>query len=242
MLNLPAHTEIFVTKDGSPTLCFQRADGYVEKMHHSGGALSESLFIYHQALVEGLKIVENPKILSVGLGLGYNELIVAAELIAHPAKTACLWSFENLDALRNGFLSWIIDDARGPLADVYDSVALGISCQFKLTSVQLKSWLAEAYSSGRWQLRRSFPDDIENVWANIVFYDAYSRKMNPELWIEGELVAVFERHLEPNAVLATYAATGALNRTLKRLGFRLTPKAGFLGKRESTLAIRDSVR
>lgn len=241
MWNLPDETEIFVTADGSPTLCFKRGDGYVEKMHHSGGALSESLYIYHQALLEGLKFGP-AKVLSVGLGLGYNELITAAELSRRGDTEFRLWSFETVGELREGFIAWITEEAQGPLPTVFDTVALGVARHFKLEPAELKHWLKKAQASGQWQIRKSFPQDLDQVMGNIVFYDAYSRKMDPELWNEDALVTAFERHLEPAAVLATYAATGALNRTLKRLGFRPTPKAGFLGKRESTLAIRDSLR
>lgn len=238
MWNLPSQTEIFVTSDGSPTLCFKRADGYAEKMHHSGGALSESLYIYHHALLEGLHLGA-PRVLSVGLGLGYNELIAAGEFLRRGTTDFRLWSFETVPALREGFLAWTAGETEGDLLPILDDVALQVAAHFAVEASQLRAWLQNARENGFWEMRTTFPEDLEGVQANVVFYDAYSRKMDPELWDEEALVQALDRHLEPRAVLATYAATGALNRTLRRLGFRPIPKAGFMGKRESTLAIRD---
>jgi tRNA U34 5-methylaminomethyl-2-thiouridine-forming methyltransferase MnmC len=52
------------------------------------------------------------------------------------------------------------------------------------------------------------------------------------------LVEQLGRILAPQAVLATYAATGTMNRALRTLGFKILEKPGFQGKRESTLAVR----
>jgi hypothetical protein len=194
MWNLPDETEIFVTADGSPTLCFKRGDGYVEKMHHSGGALSESLYIYHQALLEGLKLGP-AKVLSVGLGLGYNELITAAEICRRGDTEFRLWSFETLTALRDGFVAWITEDAQGPLPSVFETVANSVAVHFSLAALDLKSTLKLAHSEGHWQMRGAFPQDLDGVMGNVVYYDAYSRKMDPELWDEEALVAAFEKHL-----------------------------------------------
>lgn len=238
MLNLPANSEIFMTADGSPTLSYRRLDGYAEKMHHSAGALSESLFIY----LEALKLASVPHVLSVGLGLAYNEMLTAAHMIQKQIVDYKIWSFESLPELRDGFRNWLMGDDLGELATTLTEVERQTSLHFQLTPGDIRAELCAALAEGRLELRQAFPEDSAGVQAHVVFYDAYSRKMNAELWEEPQLVKTFTEVLSETCVLATYAATGSLNRALKQLGFRLINKTGFQGKRESTLAIRESIR
>ena len=69
---------IVTTADGSPSLSIEDSSGYVEKMHHAAGAMSESIYIYGEAVQKVLDRRWPLRVLSVGLGLGYNELITAA--------------------------------------------------------------------------------------------------------------------------------------------------------------------
>ncbi|NJL25980.1 MAG: hypothetical protein HC902_12985 [Calothrix sp. SM1_5_4] len=83
MNEYPSSIEVLTTKDGSPTLAFRREDGYVEKMHHADGAVSESFYIYGEALEICRRNIgpgEPVRAISVGLGLGYNELIAIGRL------------------------------------------------------------------------------------------------------------------------------------------------------------------
>jgi len=62
--------------------------------------------------------------------------------------------------------------------------------------------------------------------------------MDPELWQEVDLTRFIGEASATHSVLATYAATGALNRALRRNQFVLESKVGFAGKRQSTFARR----
>jgi tRNA U34 5-methylaminomethyl-2-thiouridine-forming methyltransferase MnmC len=239
MSSLPRNCEIFVTQDGSPTLLWTREDGYAEKMHHSGGALSESFYIYHEALLDVISREWPVRVLSIGLGLGYNELIAIGEMHRRGLTDWRVSSFETEDFLREGFKAWLAGENCGPLGEVLDAVASGVAGRFAITAMELKTAAHHALKSARLELRRGFPEDAKDVGGcTCVFYDAYSKKMNPELWIEDDLLKHLQACIAETCVLTTYAATGSLNRALKRLAFRLTPRTGFLGKRESTLAIR----
>lgn len=236
---MPVPMQIFITEDGSPTLILTYENGSAEKMHHSGGALSESFFIYHTALRTIFEHGWRPRILSLGLGLGYNELIAVGEMHKSEVADWRLWSFEIQDVLRSGFIKWL-EDSPTDLGDVYDQVLLGVAGKLGMTAEDLKILTVAAVKSGKLILRGSFPAEAGDMTAcTCVFYDAFSKKMDPDLWDEPQLRARLEKRLAPQCVLATYAATGVLNRILKSLGFRLLPRAGFLGKRESTLAIRE---
>lgn len=239
MISLPPKTEVFYTLDGSPTLCFERGDGYREKMHHSGGALSESLYIYYGALRAALDAGFAPAVLSVGLGLAYNEMLTQAELLRR--EDWRLWSFEPVEALREGFRAWIYGEDRGELADVLACVCAQTSASFAITPEMLRAGLRSSLDCGRLELRGAFPEAAGGTLANVVYYDAYSRKMDEELWAEQMLTRTFSELLQPDCVLATYARTGNLNRSLRQLGFRASGKIGFAGKRESTMAFRGHI-
>lgn len=236
MTGLPPQLEILNTGDGSPTISYKRADGYIEKMHHSGGALTESLYIYHHGLELALQEGCPPHVVSLGLGLGYNELIALAEFQRRNQPGFRIWSFEADEYLREQFANWL-KEKDGPLTAIYDEILKSIESHFKISG--LKQLATEHYNQENIQLRGSYPKEIagvENVGA--FFFDAFSNKMSPELWQELDMLKSLKELLSPRAVLCTYAATGALNRVLKQLGFRLLDRPGFQGKRESTLAIR----
>ncbi|MGE4132198.1 MAG: MnmC family methyltransferase [Bdellovibrionales bacterium] len=228
--------EIFITADASPTLSFKREDGYAEKMHHSQGALTESLYIYHSALLLAHQMGAPMHIVSVGLGLAYNELISLAELHLQkvPGK---IWSFEVEGLLVENLRRWCQDDLDHdqPLHLVGQRVAQ----HFAMDPSVLKAVASSALREGRWELRGGFPEALGDLAEiGLIFFDAFSSKMSPRLWAEDVLVQSLQHRLAERSVFTTYAATGSLNRALRTLGYSLSKRPGFSGKRESTLAIR----
>src|SRR5690606_37298150 len=100
--------ERVLTGDGSPSVVLGSPQQAYECMHHRGGALSESLFIYHAALERALELGVEPKVLSVGLGLGYNEAITIATLISkEKLKPLQLDSFESDPLIRGHYVRWL---------------------------------------------------------------------------------------------------------------------------------------
>jgi tRNA U34 5-methylaminomethyl-2-thiouridine-forming methyltransferase MnmC len=205
-------------------------------MHHSGGALTESLYIYHYGLNMALNEGCPPHVVSLGLGLGYNELIALAEFQRRNQPEFKIWSFEADEYLRAQFTQWL-QGRSGTLSAIYDEISASVEAHFKIES--LRTMAVEHFQNGSLQLRGSYPVDTNNVEdVGVFFFDAFSNKMSPELWQELNMRETLSQLLSPHALLCTYAATGALNRVLKQLEFRLLDRPGFQGKRESTLAIR----
>jgi tRNA U34 5-methylaminomethyl-2-thiouridine-forming methyltransferase MnmC len=229
--------EIFTTADGSPTLSFRRSDGYIEKMHHTGGALTESLYIYHHGLKKALEAGFPAKVISVGLGLAYNELITLAEFMKREVRGK-IWSFETMPFLRESFESWADGHAPTEYAALLDDIALRLEAHFEISD--LRGRAKQALASGELELRGPFPGDAVRVdSAAVIFYDAFSNKMTPELWNETELRNILEPLIGEQVVLCTYAQTGALKRVLKALSFQLEKRPNFRGKRGSTLAVKN---
>ena len=71
--------------------------------------------------------------------------------------------------------------------------------------------------------------------ADLIFFDAFSPKKQPELW-ELPLLEKVAASMNPNAVFLTYCASGKLKRDLKSLGFIVDDVPGPPGKKEMTRA------
>lgn len=232
--------EITITADGSPSLRVANSDGYVEKMHHSDGALSESLYIYGEAVDEIIKHRWPLRVLSLGLGLGYNELIVAAKAVQSGVlpQNSLLYSFEIEPLLRESFLNWVLGQP-GAFQELYDLILQSLAAGIQMKTDAILDWLKQAYQSDCWRIRASFPNEAHDVKEmTCMLYDAFSNKMSPELWTEEVITSQLQNLCAETCVFSTYAATGALNRALRTTGFQKQERPGFSGKRESTFAIR----
>lgn len=233
------HQFIF-TQDGSPSLLTTYESGITEGMHHSGGAAAESLYIYGAALKEGLHLAGSLRVMSLGLGLGYNELITAA--LAPTERFSSLITYEIDTVLKDNFLKWLQKERleaewQTGLDAVLNSTAKAVEVPPEPIRERLLSW----HQTGSWQLCGAFPESLKpEDQFNVIFYDAFSRKMDEELWSEEFLTGFLGRHAAPECILATYAANGNLKRALKAQGFKTIERPGFSGKKQSTLAVRIS--
>ena len=235
------------TGDGSPTLEFHYDTGIIEKMHHGKGAFSETLYIYKPALI-------GTRILSIGLGLGYNEIMTAAYAVKEGLEDSCfLMSFEKETFLSEQLLNYIQQASHIDLSAYFNPTALRddfmiayediftrMATHFGIDSSQIKATLAQWIMDGRWVLKGEF--SVENGPQQEpfhgIFFDAFSDKMSPEFWTEDFLLRFLDLWSAPSCILATYAAKGVLTRALKAKGFSVELREGFGGKKESTLATR----
>lgn len=100
--------QFITTEDGSPSLRIVTGAGLTESMHSLRGALSETEYIYGQAVSKTLELESSLRVLSMGLGLGYNELLTAALWIqSENSGEFYLESFESVDELKAYFLAWL---------------------------------------------------------------------------------------------------------------------------------------
>jgi hypothetical protein len=225
------------TADGSPTLS-QEENG--EWMHHRQGAFSETQFVYGEAVSRVLPISPAPAFVSVGLGLGYVEFLLAARAVqANARESFAIRSFESQVVLRENFTEWLKGKTEGEFGNAYDSIAQLYAQHFDVPPQKLKDCLREWLEAGRWKLEASL--DTAVLWArryDAILYDAYSSETAPELWNEELLGGVLSNAAGPRCTFATYASTGSLKRILEKHRFRLEARPGFSGKRECTLAVR----
>lgn len=250
------------TADGSYSANFK--DG--EWMHNSQGAFSETVYIYLPVIKETFRSLSKDQastqicLGSIGLGLGYIELLACGELFANYRSEYTSFqivSYESDWYLRNSFdfflknSSAIIEREINKKVEeitidfVYFSIVFHVCNYFKISLQEFSVFLQTAISRKIVQLNAAFSGkhDTQTEGENAVFrgicFDAFSAHTSPELWDEN-LLENLMAHADPICFFGTYASKCSLKRILKSHGFTLHKKSGFQGKRESTFAVRST--
>ncbi len=224
------------TADGSMTACF----GEAETMHSLRGAFSETVYIYGTALDRAREKVESPNTLSLGLGLGYVEILSTAYALK-ALDTPRGESFESVPELTQSFLAWLGGKSEVLVPhSLYDDVATRTENLTGISSVLIRERLAEAIRSGAWILSPALTVESKSKQKfQCVAFDAFSKKSTPELWTREFLDHFLSTTCDSPCVLSTYACTGHLKRALKDAGFALEIREGYASKRDSTIAARE---
>ena len=135
------------TRDGSPSL---RNLATGEPMHNLAGAFHESLYIYFEGLRKSMSFSSNPHILSVGLGLAYNELISVAYFKKSNICNFKLVSYEKEQTLIDGIREWthLGERAMGPWARGYEIILAYTADSFGLSKTHLRQALGKLLMMG----------------------------------------------------------------------------------------------
>lgn len=264
-----------ITGDGSPTLRW----GSGESMHHSGGAASESVYIYRTALeflssssrvqkvTQQISLTEEliqsstlfcqdeMVIMSLGFGVGYNELLVADWILRNRFREdqIKLYSYEKEKFLYEDFNLWL-ENMKSPLGEVFDLIleklfsndGIGNSVETgKEKSSQLQK--KEEIKKTLWSLKQKnqwiqesalIPPFESKEKFHLFLFDAFSNKTTPELWDNTFLDTLFQKNTATPCVFSTYACRGDLKRVLQKNEFQFQKRLGFKGKRDATLAFK----
>jgi tRNA U34 5-methylaminomethyl-2-thiouridine-forming methyltransferase MnmC len=223
--------ELVETSDQSPTLRWLASETQ-ETMHHRGGAYSETQQIYGNPLRVSLTGGGRSAV-SVGLGLGYNEILVAIEALKNQVAPGNfrLLSYESDPFLH--FLTWVQNTET---EYVYDEIFQFFN---ESNKPEAKNWLRESFKLGAWKLEGALLEDFSlSETYELILYDAFSAKTSPHLWQEEFLSRFFEVACSAKSQISTYACMGPLKRALRKNGFQLVIRDGFQSKRNSTLGIR----
>jgi hypothetical protein len=225
--------EVIKTLDGSPTLRWSEGN-LVEDMHNSQGAYAETQAIYGWAVREGLAQGLR-SFVSVGLGLGYNEFLVAAECVrlGIPPNYVRIRSFEPVAELKLQFLEALSSQqCKLPYAEMFES--------FRADYVDIsaiKMFLLQARQVRSWNLDSKLNE--ETVWEEkfeVFLYDAFCGLSSPQLWQEEFLNDFLLKASGSRALFTTYACKSSLRRALLKNNFIVEMPAGFGGKRQCTRA------
>lgn len=232
--------EIKLTEDGSPTAYFTGdSEERGETMHSLKGALSETLYIYGSPQELVRTQLTKPHLFSLGLGLGYFEIISSALSIKYSQPLLGV-TYEISEDLRNGFFNWLKSSSEPTeLGPVYQTILALVSQKFNFSEEQIYLNLKNSIKEGDWQLYKELTASTPILQkSNIIAFDAFSSKSSPELWNREFLDYFLKNAAAEQCLFSTYACTGHLKRALKDAEFELHIREGFASKRDSTLALR----
>lgn len=220
--------ELFYTKDGSTSL---RLPQWNEQYHSIHGAVQEAkhVFIdhglsYYNQAHEKHKI----RILEMGLGTGLNALLTA--LYADEIKVKI--DYISLEAFPIKKKEWTALNY-GQLLD----------CLSLFSALHELPWEKQNQVTPRFNLLKKmqyFEQYEPNTNVDIVYFDAFGSRVQPELWTE----SIFERlykALDEKGILVTYSAKGSVRRLMEKLGFIVERLPGPPGKREMLRGIKQNL-
>jgi tRNA U34 5-methylaminomethyl-2-thiouridine-forming methyltransferase MnmC len=218
--------KIVQTKDGSNTLHHIELDEHYHSVH---GALQESehVFIKH-GLQPMFEVKSSLRIMEVGFGTGLNAYLTLRYASQHKMRVEYLGlepfplSLRELEGLRYEGLFSLSEQV-----DRFDS----------LHGLEWNERHITSAGHGFTKLKTTLELFDGNYGVDLIYYDAFGPRVQPELWTE-EMMAKAYHCLLPEGVLVTYCAKGSVKRAMKSAGFVLEALPGPPGKREMTRATR----
>lgn len=220
------------TEDGSPTLLSVTGETY----HSLSGAVLESQHIYVETGFRFLsdrmrKSGQYPKtihLLEMGFGTGLNALLTYRAWMSERKGPAPEILYETFEAFPLHETIWnalhydsspdekefFVHMHQGPWGEPFQAAA-------GFTLIKRK----EDFTAG------FLPANI-----HLVYYDAFSPAVQPELWTK-EVLGRITPFLETNAVLVTYSSRGEVKRHLLELGFMIERLPGPGKKRHILRAV-----
>ena len=223
-----------ITEDGSPSLSLPPT---WEPMHSLEGAFSETLYIYQPTVEKAYQAVSRPSFTSVGLGLGYNEILIACEAFSNNKQPDLIHSYESQNFLRDNFIKWFQGE-QNDLTAIYEKIAGFYASQYHISTQELSEQLLQWYNGGQLLLKSALNMETSIQKVNGVLFDAFCSKTTEELWTPEFLELFISKSSSDNCFLSTYACTGLLKRTLEKHNYSVEKCKGFGKKRHSTFAAR----
>lgn len=211
--------KIIKTSDGSLSLYLPEWD---ENYHSKHGAVQEAYHVFIRSGLDLFREEDKISILEMGFGTGLNCIISFLEskrrglhidytgLEAYPLDKETVLELNHLQQLKaekfENFYQKILE------AD-WDKM-MKIDNGFNLKKRTLM-----------------FEDFDEEQKYNLVYFDAFGARVQPELWTE----RIFKKMylgLKDDGILVTYSAKGSVRRALQSVGFVVERLPGPPGKRE----------
>lgn len=218
---------IITTSDGSKTI---QIEGWNEQYHSIHGALQEAKHVYINA---GLKtfLERQPKqnaltVLEIGFGTGLNALLTALESL-NISQEICYHGIEAYPVEAEELQALGYHTLIGSNPSIFQNIH---NCSWHETHKILPHFSIVK--------RQAFFSDIAEVNVfDVIYFDAFGPRVQPNLWIESIFKKMYEA-LRPNGLLVTYCAKGSVRRCMQAVGFEVERLPGPPGKREMLRAIK----
>lgn len=214
--------KIITTLDGSTTILLV---DWEECYHSKNGAIQEA---YHVFIKNGLNLIKDKSvaILEIGFGTGLNALVTLLEA-----------SKNNLNIHYTGVEAYPVS--------LEEALAMNYATQLNIDNADFIAlheckWERSNAISPSFELtkRQQFFNQINDVnQFDLIYFDAFGYQYQPELW-STEIFQKMYTALKEEGVLVTYAARGAVKRSMKEVGFTVAKVEGPPGKREMMIAFK----
>ncbi len=231
---------IITTADGSKTI---QIEDWNEQYHSVHGAVNEAnhVFINHgllfyAELVSASQIISNPEfnlashpinILEIGFGTGLNAFLtlIEAERLKHKINYVGVEAYpvekDELEALN--YVELISKTHKNEFKKLHD------------VPWENNQEITPFFTIEKQQ--KDFGEIEENNRFNIIYFDAFGARVQPELWTEVIFRKMYKA-LKSNGVLVTYSAKGSVRRAMQTVGFEVERLPGPPNKRHMLRAIK----
>lgn len=222
--------EIIITSDGSTTIHIPE---WNEQYHSKHGAIQEAKHVF---IKKGLNFFnaelvsasqKEISILEIGFGTGLNAFITLLEAqnqkVNYVGAEAYPVANEEIEKL-NYVKELDAEKFNNEFQKIHE------------TSWETKHDITPNFSLTKRQ--QFFKDITDKDSFNLIYFDAFGARVQPNLWTENIFKKMFEA-LKSGGVLVTYAAKGSVRRAMQSVGFSVERLEGPPGKREMLRAIKN---
>jgi tRNA U34 5-methylaminomethyl-2-thiouridine-forming methyltransferase MnmC len=229
--------KIITTADGSKTI---QIEDWNEQYHSIHGAIQEAkhVFIKHgfhfllhsqRSLCHSEQSEESQQkisILEIGFGTGLNAFITCLE-----AKK------DNIQVDYVGVEAYPVSQDEIRQLNYTEQLKVNNALFSKIHNC---SWEDEYEIHSKFSLTKQqklFKDIKEKNAFNLIYFDAFGARVQPELWTEA-IFKIMYKALKTKGVLVTYSAKGSVRRSMQTVGFTVERLEGPPGKREMLRATK----
>ena len=216
---------IVTTSDGSKSIYLPE---WNESYHSKHGALKEAYHVFIRNGLDRFPDGAQINILEMGFGTGLNCFITLLES-----------SRRSLEINYHGLEAYPVEESILSQLDYPD--ALGQKEQKEVFSrMHEQPWeraeeLVKGFTLKKEKVR--FEEVEFSDRYDLVYFDAFGPRVQPELWDEGMFNKIFG-NMANGGVLVTYSAKGSVRRAMQAAGFEVERLEGPPGKREMLRALK----
>ena len=210
--------EIIITSDGSTSIHLPE---WEESYHSKHGAIQEAQHVF---IKNGLSLCkgQSVSVLEIGFGTGLNAFITFIESQK---------SNQNIEYVGvEGFP--VSAEEVVQMNYVNQLNANQFESEFKM--MHTSDWEKNVTISEHFRLtkrKQLFNEINDKNQFDIIYFDAFGYRVQPELWSVEIFAKIFEA-LKEGGILVTYACRGPIKNAMKEAGFQIEKLAGPPGKRE----------
>ncbi|CAN5370796.1 tRNA (5-methylaminomethyl-2-thiouridine)(34)-methyltransferase MnmD [soil metagenome] len=209
--------KIILTEDGSSTIYNSELNQHYHSIH---GAIQESQHVFMKmGFEEIIKSKSEISILEIGFGTGLNAFLVLLESLKVVYTSLEAFPLEEKEfTLLNYAEQLNVPEKQSDFLKLHSSpweIPISINENFTINKKKVK-----------------LEDFIfDNNSFDLIFFDAFSPEVQPELWTEEIFRKIFSA-TKPKGILVTYCAKGQVRRNMIAAGFSVERLEGPPGKRE----------